>query len=82
VQSIFLAWYVKCGIIILQNAPSKPTPSSEKQGAKTCFLPLFWSHAFYFYVDFEQKRVFCTILPFYLLANSQKFIAPKTAFSR
>jgi hypothetical protein len=80
VQSIFLVRLVKFGIIILQNTPSKLTHSSEKQGAKTCFLPLFWSHAFYFYVEFEQKTCILHHFAFLFARQFTKIHRPKNSF--
>ena len=61
--------------------PNQPLLAKNK-AQKHAFCPFSVLTHLIFTSILSKKSAFCTILPFYLLANSRKFIVPKTAFRR
>jgi hypothetical protein len=69
-------------LLFYKTYPPSQLLLAKNKAQKHAFCPFSGLTHFIFTSILSKKRAFCTISPFYLLANSQKFIAPKTAFSR
>jgi len=73
---------LKLVLLFYKTHPQIQPILAKNKAQKHAFCPFSGLTHFIFTSNLSKKRAFCTILPFYLLTNSQKIIAPKTAFSR